>query len=274
MALLTAGWLAQESDTDPAKKIRRANLRATTVLLALGAIFAAVALVFLLHTRAPAPSTDLAQLLQQNPADYALSMGHFLDLNAAALGLFRLPLALAAAALFFGPLCAYLLRKKDRPHAATLTLAAGAFGFLLAAHLGLQTFAPVLSSQQLAAAIAPQLHADDLIVIHQEYEFASTLGFYLRRPVYAQQNGRSVAINPIHILEGRSSNLWYGSFFRDAPAIFETPQSLAQKWPGPQRIFLWQDLANQPSPLPALPGPVYVIASSGGKEIVSNQPNR
>ena len=114
----------------------------------------------------------------------------------------------------------------------------------------------------------------DLIVIHQEYEFASTLGFYLRRPVYAQQNGRSVAINPIHILEGRSSNLWYGSFFRDAPAIFETPQSLAQKWPGPQRIFLWQDLANQPSPLPALPGPVYVIASSGGKEIVSNQPNR
>jgi hypothetical protein len=274
MVLLIAGWLAQESDSDPAKKIRRANLRATTVLLALGAIFAAVALVFLLHTRAPAPSTDLAQLLQQNPADYALSMGHFLDLNAAALGLFRLPLALAAAALFFGPLCAYLLRKKDRPHAATLTLAAGAFGFLLAAHLGLQTFAPVLSSQQLAAAIAPQLHADDLIVIHQEYEFASTLGFYLRRPVYAQQNGRSVAINPIHILEGRSSNLWYGSFFRDAPAIFETPQSLAQKWPGPQRIFLWQDLANQPSPLPALPGPVYVIASSGGKEIVSNQPNR
>jgi hypothetical protein len=50
----------------------------------------------------------------------------------------------------------------------------------------LQTFAPVLSSQQLAAAIAPQLHADDLIVIHQEYEFASTLGFYLQRPSYAR----------------------------------------------------------------------------------------
>jgi hypothetical protein len=130
---------------------------------------------------------------------------------------------------------------------------------LLAAHLGLQTFAPVLSSQQLAAAIAPQVHADDLIVIHQEYEYASTLGFYLRR-------------NDLHILEGRSSNLWYGSFFPDAPRIFETPQSLAQKWPGPQRIFLWQDLANQPSPLPALPGPVYVIAKFGGKEIVSNQP--
>jgi 4-amino-4-deoxy-L-arabinose transferase-like glycosyltransferase len=277
LALLIAGWLAQECDWKPitqsARKIRRANLRATAVLVVLGSIFAAAALVFLLHSRAPAPSTDLASLLQQNPADYALSMGHFFDLNARALGLFRLLLALAAAALFLGPLCSYILRKQNQPHAATLALGAGAFGFLLAAHLGLQTFAPVLSSQQLAAAIAPQLHSGDLIVFHQEYEFASTLGFYLRRPVYAQQNGQPVAINPIHILEGRSSNLWYGSFFRDAPAIFETPQSLVQRWPGPQRIFLWQDLGNQPGPLPALPTPIYVIARSGGKEIVSNQPN-
>ncbi len=142
----------------------------------------------------------------------------------------------------------------------------------------------MLSSQQLAAAISPQLHSGDLIVVHQEYEFAGTLGFYLRRPSYERQYGRAVAIDPIHILTdpeyngianyGRSSNLWYGSFFPDAPAIFETPQSLAAKWPGPQRIFLWQDLANQPSPLPALPGPIYVIAKSGGKEIVSNQRNR
>lgn len=279
------------------QKLRRANLCATAVLLALGAIFAAVATVFLLRTHAPTPSTSLAKLLQQNPTDYALSMGHFLDLDARALDLFRLPLALAAAALFLGPLASFLLRKKNRPHAATLALAAGAFGFLLAAHLGLQTFAPVLSSQQLAADIAPQLaphpasepsQPPPLIVIHQEYEFGSTLGFYLRRPSYIQRNGRAVAVNPIHILTdpnykpaervpgspyGRSSNLYYGSFFPDAPAIFETAQSLSAEWRGPRRIFLWQDLANQPSPLPALPGPVYVIGSSGGKEIVSNQPN-
>ena len=280
LAILIAGWLAldehpaeAQSITPQTENIRRANLRATAVLLVLGSIFAAAAFVFLLHSRAPAPSTDLATLLQQNPADYALSMGHFLDLNARALGLFRLPLALAAAALFLGPFASFILRTRAKPHAATLALAAGSFGFLLAAHLGLQTFAPVLSSQQLAAAIAPQLHSGDLIVIHQEYEFASTLGFYLRRPGYMQQNGQPVAIDPIHILEGRSSNLWYGSFFRDAPPIFETPHLLAAKWPGPQRIFLWQDLANQPSLLPALPGPIYLIARSGGKEIVSNQRN-
>ena len=280
LAILIAAWLALDEQPveDPstmrhAEKRRRANTRATTVLLALGSIFAAATVVFLLRTHASPPDNDLAAMLQQNPADYALSMGHFLDLNAEALGLFRVPLALAAAALFLGPLCSFVLRKKNQPHAATLSLAAGAFGFLLAAHLALQTFAPVLSSQQLAAAIAPQLRSDDLIVIHQEYEFASTLGFYLQHPGYAQQNGLPVAVNPIHILEGRSSNLWYGSFFPDTPAIFETPQSLAEKWTGPQRIFLWQDLANQPSPLPTLPGPIYIIAKSGGKEIVSNQPS-
>jgi 4-amino-4-deoxy-L-arabinose transferase-like glycosyltransferase len=311
IAILIAGWLAQEADwhpiTEKATRIRRVNLRCTSVLLAFGSIFAATSLFFLLRTRAPAPDTDLAALLQQNPGDYAMSMGHFLDLNAQALGLFRLPLALAAASLFLGPLASLILRKKARPHAATLALAAGAFGFLLAAHLGLQTFAPVLSSAQLAEAIAPQVHPDDLIVIHQEYEYGSTLGFYLQRPAYGfagllVQRGtpgvplaaptsaelasvrlRPVAVNPIHILTdasyngtpnyGRSSNLWYGSFFPDAPAIFETPQSLAQKWRGPQRIFLWQDLANEPSALPASLSPVYVIAKSGGKEIVSNKLN-
>jgi hypothetical protein len=177
----------------------------------------------------------------------------------------------------------------------------------------------VLSSAQLAAAIAPQLtprlaqqpgEPPTLIVIHQEYEYGSTLGFYLQRPRYnfagllgrppirpgqpalgpptaaelARVDLHPIAVNPIHILTdaeangtanyGRSSNLWYGSFFPDAPAIFETPQSLAAKWSGPQRIFLWQDLGNQPSPLPAALSPVYVIAKSGGKEIVSNQPTQ
>jgi 4-amino-4-deoxy-L-arabinose transferase-like glycosyltransferase len=348
LAILLAAWLAQ----NPTPKIHRTTLRATAVLLVLGTLFATATTWFLLHTQAPAPNTDLSTLLQQNPADYAMSLGHFLDLNAQALALFRLPLALAAAALFLGPLASYLLRRRAHratttylTHAANLALAAGAFTFLLAAHQGLRIFAPILSSQQLAAAIAPQLtprpgEPAPLLVIHQEYEYASTLSFYLQRPTYifapaasptpqltptptpssppatsassatsakplgtprlqpwvsqtSQKNGalapgaslpsHPIALNPVHILTdptynntpnyGRSSNLWYGSFFPDAPAIFETTQSLAAKWHTPQRIFLWQDLADQPSPIPAALTPIYVIARSGGKEIVSNQPN-
>jgi 4-amino-4-deoxy-L-arabinose transferase-like glycosyltransferase len=253
LALLLAGWLAKDSP-------QRSYLRALSLLLILGALFAIVSLFLLIRYHEPA-NTDLASLLTQNPSDYALSLGHFLDLTGPAIALFRVPLTLAASSLFFGPLCALLLYKRARHHAANLALATGAFGFLLAAHLGLQTFAPVLTSAQLAESIRPQLQTGDLLCIHGEYESGSTLGFYLQRA-------------NIHILEGRSSNLWYGSFFPDAPHIFETPASLAAKWPGPQRIFLWQSLTDPPNQLPALPGPVYILVKSGGKEIVSNQPNR
>jgi hypothetical protein len=78
----------------------------------------------------------------------------------------------------------------------------------------------------------------------------------------------------LHIVDGRSSNLWYGSFFSDAPNIFETPESLAAKWSRPQRIFLWQSLTDAPNQLPPLPGPAYILVKSGGKEIISNQPDR
>jgi hypothetical protein len=242
---------------------------------------AAAAIIALPRPHSPADNVDLATLLQQNPGEYALSMGHFLDLNAQALALFRVPLAIAAVSLLGGPLACYLLRRRARPHQATLALAAGAFGFLLAVHLALQTFAPVLSSAQLAEAIRPQLQPEDLIVIHQEYEYGSTLGFYLQRPNYFHTRYATIPLNPVHILTepsyhgvgeyGRSSNLWYGSYFPDAPAIFETAESLAAKWHGPQRILLWQDLANQPDALSATLTPAYVVARSGGKEIVSNQ---
>jgi 4-amino-4-deoxy-L-arabinose transferase-like glycosyltransferase len=261
LVLLIGAWLLREADEAESfsvpNRLVLSGQRIATAMLVLGSVAALAALFFVMHTQPPGPNTDLAALLQQNPGEYALSFGHFLDLNAQAMGAFRRPLILTAVSLFGGTLAAWVLRRNYRPHTANLWLAAGAFGFLLAAHIGLQIFSPVLTSKQLADAITPVLKPDDLILIHGEYEAGSTLGFYLRR-------------NNIHIFEGRSSNLWYGSFFPDAPAIFEDAASLKMRWSGVQRIFMWQDLSQ---PLPKLPGKVYVIAQSGGKEIVSNQPN-
>ena len=230
-----------------------------SVLLTIGTLAALVCLFLLFTSRAQSPRSDLASLLNQNPGDYALSFGHFLDLTGPAMALFRLPLALTAVALFASSLANFLLRRRGLHHAATIATAGGAFLFLIAAWLGLRNFSPTLTSYQLAEAIRPQLHPQDVVAIHGEYEAGSTLGFYLRR-------------NDIHIIEGRSSNLWYGSFFPDAPPIFETRDSIAQKWQGPQRIFLWQDPSDRDRPPLALPQPVYVVASSGGKQILSNQP--
>ncbi|WP_158942158.1 glycosyltransferase family 39 protein [Granulicella sp. S190] len=261
MILLIAAWLDDEATEAESFKVPnslvRSGQRISVFLLALGSLAALVAGFFLFHSHAPAPGIDLASLLKQNPGDYALSFGHFLDLNAQAMGAFRDPLQLTAVALFGGTLANWLCRRNYRPHAGNLCLAVATFAFLVAAHMGLQTFSPVLTSRQLATTIAPELKPSDIIVIHGEYEAASTLGFYLQR-------------SDLHILDGRSSNLWYGSFFPDAPPIFEDTLSLKLKWLEPRRIFLWQDLAE---PVPALPGKTYFIAQSGGKEILSNQPN-
>lgn len=265
LILLIAGWLKEETDeaaTFVAPNPRlRSGQRIALVLFILGSVASLAAAFFALTSRAPNPSAGLAILLRQNPADYALSFGHFLDLNARAMGAFRTPLVLTSIALFTSTLLCWRLRRDFRPHAANLALAAGAFLFLIAAHQGLDIFSPVLTSRQLAAAVEPQLRPPgsrfpDLIVINGEYEAASTLGFYLHR-------------DDLHLLNGRSSNLWYGSFFPDAPHIFEDDISIQLLWTGDRRVFLW----TEPNHVPKLPGAAYLIAESGGKEILSNQPN-
>ncbi len=260
LALLLAVWLHNEAAEAESfavpNPLVQSGQRISAVLLVLGSLVALIALFFVLHATPPPPGVDLSSLLRQNPGDYALSFGHFLDLNSQAMGAFRTPLLITALALFGGPFASWLYRRNYRPHLGNLWLTAATFAFLMAAHIGLQIFSPVLTSRQLADDLAHVLKPTDLIIIHGEYESASTLGFYLRR-------------DDLHILEGRSSNLWYGSFFPDAPRIFEDKDSIKLRWAGKQRVFLWQDLSQ---PLPDLGGqPTYFISQSGGKEILSNE---
>ena len=258
LILLIACWLDGATPTVDAKAARSAERIGVWMLIAASAL-AGVCTFFALRAHAPAANADLAAALVQNPGSYALSFGHFLDLTGAALGFFRVPLLLSAIAIFGAAFAHYKLRRSGSTHAALLSLAAGAFVFLAAAHQGLVIFSPTLSSEPLARAIAPLLKPNDMIAIHGEYEAGSTLGFYLQR-------------TDLHLVEGRSSNLWYGSFFPDAPHIFETRESIVERWRGPQRIFLWEDPADPDRPSLNFDAPVHVIARSGGKVILSNQP--
>jgi len=259
LSLLIANWLAQEESS---LLCARTGKRISIIILVFGILSALAAAGFVLLTKVPGPQTDLASLLAQNPADYALSLGHFLDLNAQALGMFRLPLTLTALSLAAGAIGNFIMRRRNRPAAGNAFLFGMMIAFLIAVQLAFTTFNTVLGSRKLADAIAAQHPtAQDIIAIHGEYESGSTLGFYLRR-------------NDIHIVSGRSSNLWYGSFFPDAPKIFEDPESIAAKWAGPQRIFMWNDPSDEDRDNIPYPGEVYVIAKSGGKQILSNQPAR
>jgi hypothetical protein len=233
----------------------RAGRRIALFLLIAGSIAALFCLFLVLRAPAPQPGTDISSVLSQHPGEYALSFGHFLDLSFSAMSFFRWPLLIVALALIAGTAGNYFFRRRARPGTANMFLASMAAALLIASWLALVTFSPILSSRILADAVKPELTPNTLLIVNGEYEDASSLNFYLQQP--------------LHILHEPSSDLWYGSFFPGAPPIWETPASLAAQWTQPRRIFLW----TRPGTLPPLPSPAYVIAASGGKQIVSNQPN-
>ena len=77
----------------------------------------------------------------------------------------------------------------------------------------------------------------------------------------------SVAFDSIETPHGKRTKILGGAatHFALAASYFTDVRAIA---------VVGEDLANQPSPLPAALSPAYVIAKSSGKEIVSNQPNR
>ncbi len=271
LALMAGGLLAR-ADSSPTAA-RSALLGHRWLLLPIGTLVAAIALFFAITAPHIDPHTDIATLLAQG-GDYNLSLSHIFDLTARAMGLFRAPLVFVGLSMIaIGPLT-YLLRRPRRngqahTYAANLTLAAAALCLLLCVHEGLVRFYPTLGSKDLALAIThaqqstcnlqpATCNSPDLIVVDGELTAGSTLPFYTHQP--------------LHLINGRVNGLWYGSFWPDAPAIFETDASLHQLWSSPRRIFL---LTYHPTGRIAdlTPyGPVHTLAAAGGKSILTNQP--
>jgi len=90
-----------------------------------------------------------------------------------------------------------------------------------------------------------------------ELTSGSTLLFYTRQPA--------------HFVNGRVNGTWYGSFWPDAPAVFDDDASLDRLWAGPRRIFLltYTPAARTISLSPF--GPVHTLAAAGGKSILTNR---
>ena len=272
LALMAGGLLARadhgsDSATHPAAD-RSALAWHKWLLVPIGSLCAAIAFFFAITAPHTDPNTDIATLLAQG-SNYDLSLGHLFDLTGAAMGLFRGPLtAFGLSMLTIGPLT-YLLRRSGRTFAANLALAAAATGLLLCMHAGLVRFYPTLGSKGLALAInAEQQHtctlqpatcsSPGLIVIDGELTAGSTLLFYTHQPV--------------HLVNGRINGPWYGSFWPDAPALFETDDSLRHLWSGSGRIFLLTYHPDTRIPDLARYGHVRVLAAAGGKSILTNQP--
>jgi len=261
LALMAGGLLACADRDHSSVAARSALAWHKWLLVPIGSVCAAIALFFAITAPHADAHTDIATLLQQGGA-YNLSLGHLFDLTGRAMGLFRGPLTLVGLSMItIGPVT-YLLRRTNHTYAANLSLAAAAACLLLCMHEGLVRFYPTLGSKGLAEAVLAdqQLRprANDLIVIDGELTAGSTLLFYTGEPV--------------HLVNGRINGPWFGSFWPDAPAIFETDASLDRLWAGPQRIYLLTYHPDVRIPDLSRYRPVHLLAAAGGKSILTNQP--
>lgn len=259
LAILIGAWLSDEESAPEGSPLRRAGRRISTALLAIAIPLFLITVGLLWFSESVKPGTDLSDILTKNPEMYALSFGHIFDLTPQAMGLFRWPLGLTGVAFLTGTFFAWWFRRRGQVSKGNVALTVMMIVFLFCAHRGLATFEPVLSSKRLAAAIEKVYKPGDLVVVNGAYEDASTLNFYGQFR--------------LHVINTRmNGNLYYGSLFPDSPKIFETDDSFARLWKGNNRVFLWAEEGR----LPAVVNQTgYVtIARSGGKLIVSNQPNR
>lgn len=253
LALLVGGWLARGSGPAASASDRRAGTISSMVLFVFAIPAFLVGMYLWSMTHRLAPGFDLADLLKKNPTEYNLSLGHVLDLTTQALSAFRGPLLATSLALILGAGLNWLFRRRGWASLGNAALVGMMVVLTACIHSSYATFSPILSSYNLAEAIQKRFQPGDVIVIDGPYSDASTLNFYTGIQV--------------HVLHAPSGNLWYGAKFPDAPHIFETPESLAALWSGPETVFVWTD-QEEPKELSGLK--YFLLARSGGKSILTN----
>ncbi len=257
--LLLADGIAQCEKTECETKGRAGWLAGSAGAIAVIATAASIALcVGLWQSRHLPFEPDIGKVLTEHAIEnYTFSMTHALDLSYASFAALRLPAILAAAVLLIFPSLSFVLRLYRRHYSATWALAMGFAIFLVAAHIALGRFGPYLSSKDLAREIARRARPEDQVMIYGDQAFGSSLLFYLKRP--------------IDLVEGRTTSMWFGSTFPDAPRIYLSNADLAREWSGSGRVFLFvpeyeKDRVNQLLPQK------FMVAEVSGKSVYSNQP--
>jgi hypothetical protein len=259
LLILLADGVAQCERAECVGGKRVGWLTASAGLLAvIGGIASVMLLVGLWQSRNLPFEPDIGQLLsQQDTNAYTLSTSHMLDLSYASFAALRLPAALAAVVLLVAPLASFILRLRWRHYAATWALAAGLAVFLVAAHIALGRFGPYLSSKDLAREVAARARPEDKVMIYGDQAFGSSLLFYLRRPV--------------DLVEGRTTSMWFGSTFADAPKIYLSDADLQRDWAESGRVFLFVPPYEKTRVDGLLPDK-FVIGEVSGKYVYSNRP--
>jgi 4-amino-4-deoxy-L-arabinose transferase-like glycosyltransferase len=228
----------------------RVGTRALCAILACA--FVAIVTILIVVRHVPTPG-DISAALGHHPKAYSLSLGHMEDLTVDSFAYLRLPLVVAGAALLIG--VAGTVRATG--NRAFLAAALMMVVFFHAARLAMVVFDPFLSSRPLANALLGS-PPGNLIAQGHYYEFSSVF-FYTDRSGYLFTN--------------RRVNLEYGSNAPGAPPVFIDESRLKELWLAPERCYLltfrsdfsrYEQLAG--------PAPLYTVAGSGGKLLLTNHP--
>ncbi len=226
LLLLTAGTLAS-LESEPAGVSKW--LTGAHAALALIGIVAAIALgCGLWSSRALPSSSDIGALLaHRDVAGYTLSMSHLFDLTGPSFAALRLPALLAAAGLLLGPVVAWVLRRQRHHFEATVSVAFTSAVFLIAAHIALVRFEPMLSSHAMAETInhIAKTDSDATLILYGDVADGSSILFYTQRQAL--------------LVNGRLSSVLWGSNYADAPHVLISDADLLALWGNGPRRFLF-----------------------------------
>ena len=201
------------------------------------------------------PGGDISRALTQHPELYTLSLGHMSDLTVGTFAYLKFPLALAVLAC---GVCAGALRLwSGNARTTLLAVAAGMIVFFQAARLALIRFDPYLGSYPLAEALQ-KAPPGGLIEANAYYAFSSVF-FYTNRTAL--------------LLNGRNSNLEYGSYAPGTPDVFIDDGKFAVLWSQPSRWYLLAyrtELAHIQQVVGS--GNLHVVRASAENCLLTNHP--
>ncbi len=228
-------------------------------------VLSAVALGFGLWSSRHLPFVpDIGTVLaHRGVGDYSLSMSHFFDLTGPSFAALRLPAVIAMIVLPAGSLLALHLRRRGHGFEATTSIALTMAAFLVAAHIALVRFEPLLSSRAMADIINAAARPGDQLLLYGDQSNASSVIFYTHRQAL--------------LVNGRSSSMIWGSFYPDAPPIFLEDGDLLRMWSGArtsgQRLFLCVPAEFNAHVRALLAGDrVYDLKELSDRTLYSNRP--
>jgi hypothetical protein len=154
---------------------------------------------------------------------------------------------------------AWILRRQRHHFEATVSVAFTSAVFLIAAHIALVRFEPMLSSRAMADTINHvNKSGDATLILYGDVADGSSLLFYTRRPAL--------------LVNGRVSSVLWGSNYPDAPRVLISDADLLALWgTGPRRfLFVPGDVRAHVAAL--LGSRAYLLQELSDKALFTDRP--